>query len=118
MASRILVGQTVPHLRSEIFKFCEERKIKLRSGSEAEVGDIVVCSSTKNWVDPVVIGKVLKRAPKNTTIKLPPKHRDGAEMDMFVLTHRRQRKPRGDLKCTFLFFCSLLFYIEMYFSPL
>ena len=84
----------IAHLTgAALFAFLKENNATLRPGSEAEEGDIVVCSQTKNFENPVDIGRVLF-ASTATKVTLPVNHRDGDKVNMFVLTFKKQRKPR------------------------
>ena len=92
----------ITHLSgADFFKFLQDNNVTLRPGSEAQKNDIVVCSQRSNYADPDDMGKVLFTSKKK--VKLPKGHKDGSEVNMFVMTYKKQREPRS-LKGKFIFF--------------
>ena len=51
-------------VNSGIFALSKKLGHQLPDGTDVEVGDIVVCSSTQNWEDPDVLGRVVYACPK------------------------------------------------------
>lgn len=90
-----MAARTV-ELSKGLFHWCFSQKIKMRS--KVVVGDICVCSQKQNWEDPDDMGRALFVAPKNKPVQLPAGHRDGDKCNIFILTFKKQRKPRGQLK--------------------
>ena len=89
---------TIPHLSEGIVAFLEKNNLKFKPGQKAQVGDIVLCSQSANWVDPEDLGKVLAVCPKRKPFTLPDNHPDGKKVELYVLTFTKMRKPRGKLQ--------------------
>ena len=89
---------TIPHLSEGIVAFLGKNNLKFKPGQKAQVGDIVLCSQSANWVDPEDLGKVLAVCPKRKPFTLPDNHPDGKKVELYVLTFTKMRKPRGKLQ--------------------
>ena len=98
-----VTGPCSPFISGEIFKWCAENNVKLKDGSVAEVGDIVLCSDGGNdFNDPCDLGKVVqivKSGQKLIGTKGKP-HPDGEVGYMYVLSFKKQKLSRKPLeKC-------------------
>ena len=93
----------------DLFAWLRDQDLTLPAGRNAKEGDVVACSTKKNFTDPADLGVV--RYAERT--KLPKNHRDGAFADVYVQSYGKKGKGSKQvnvLKSSFVLFFFLVWF--------